>query len=168
MSYSKIDPEFKAKWVAALRSGDYIQGRGTLCLVPRSIMDDMEAAGIPMGPSRADAQFCCLGVACDISGGDWEDTGHDIRITPAGDLQPGYPSDSREHRKEWGPTTEFARWDWTSTNAQFVPAGANDGFPFLPDSPLDGHKSAASMLVDFNDDSKNTFDEIADWIEENL
>ena len=37
--------EYKAKWVAALRSGDYEQGRGQL---------------------NRDGKFCCLGVLSDI------------------------------------------------------------------------------------------------------
>jgi hypothetical protein len=44
--YQKIDPEFKAEWVAALRSGRYAQGQGCLRTV--------------------DNTFCCLGVACDL------------------------------------------------------------------------------------------------------
>jgi hypothetical protein len=51
-----IDPEFKKEWVAALRSGYYKQGKYKLRNSPR-------------------AQYCCLGVACDISAkrgiGDW-------------------------------------------------------------------------------------------------
>lgn len=41
----KLDPELKAKWLAALRSGEYKQGR--YCL-------------------STDNGFCCLGVLCDI------------------------------------------------------------------------------------------------------
>ena len=44
----KLPPEFKTKWVKALRSGKYIQGRDTL-------LDD-------------NGQYCCLGVACAIQG----------------------------------------------------------------------------------------------------
>jgi len=45
------------KWVEALRSGEYEQGKGILC------MDD-EISG--------DWKYCCLGVACDIFvEGDW-------------------------------------------------------------------------------------------------
>ena len=40
-----MTPEFKAAWVAALRSGKYQQGRGAL---------------------RKGDTFCCLGVACDL------------------------------------------------------------------------------------------------------
>lgn len=45
----KMNPEIKAKWLAALRGGHYHQGQGHLCV-----------AGIPH------AQFCCLGVLCDL------------------------------------------------------------------------------------------------------
>lgn len=43
--------EARARWVEALRSGDYEQGRNRL--------RDMEN------------RFCCLGVACDINGIEW-------------------------------------------------------------------------------------------------
>ena len=44
--------EHRKQWVAALRSGNYTQTRGVL---------------------RNAQGFCCLGVACDISGlGEWE------------------------------------------------------------------------------------------------
>ena len=46
----KMNPAVKAKWVAALRSGDYKQGRGALKATT----------------FRGD-EFCCLGVLCDIS-----------------------------------------------------------------------------------------------------
>ncbi len=44
--------ELRTKWLAALRSGEYAQGRGRL-------------------KNNSD-EFCCLGVACDVSGlGKW-------------------------------------------------------------------------------------------------
>jgi hypothetical protein len=43
-----VNPEVKTKWVAALRSGEYKQGRGLL----------RNGAG----------QYCCLGVLCEIQG----------------------------------------------------------------------------------------------------
>lgn len=47
-----LDPEFKAKWIAALRSGEYRQGKHYL---------------------REGSRFCCLGVACNlIDPGAWE------------------------------------------------------------------------------------------------
>lgn len=47
-----MNAELKAKWLAALRSGEYVQGEGRL-----------------RGEGNS---YCCLGVLCDISGlGDW-------------------------------------------------------------------------------------------------
>lgn len=43
-----LDPEFKAKWVAALRSGEYQQGR------------------LHLHPSKD--TYCCLAVACIVDG----------------------------------------------------------------------------------------------------
>jgi hypothetical protein len=51
-----MNPDIKAKWIAALRSGEYKQATGRL--------------------RRGDA-FCCLGVLCDLhrqeTGGEWKD-----------------------------------------------------------------------------------------------
>lgn len=48
-----MDKAFKAKWLEALRSGKYKQGRKKL--------------------RSEDDEFCCLGVLCDISGqGQWK------------------------------------------------------------------------------------------------
>ena len=58
MSEAKMNPEVKAEWVAALRSGKYEQGRNKL----------WGAQG-----------FCCLGVLCDMharaTGAQWEKVG---------------------------------------------------------------------------------------------
>lgn len=53
--------ELLKKWVDALRSGKYKQGAGGLL--------------------RPNAEYCCLGVLCDVSGmGQWvEELGHDTR-----------------------------------------------------------------------------------------
>jgi hypothetical protein len=48
--YEKIDPEFKSKWVSALRSGNYSQAHGAL-----------KSEGL-----SSSAAFCCLGVGCDL------------------------------------------------------------------------------------------------------
>jgi hypothetical protein len=55
-----MNPEYKAKWIAALRSGAYKQGREAL---------------------RNDDEFCCLGVLCDvIDQNGWENY-QDDRVT---------------------------------------------------------------------------------------
>jgi|NOAtaT_7_FD_contig_51_3539868_length_6068_multi_5_in_0_out_0_5 hypothetical protein len=48
----KMNKETKEKWVAALRSGDYAQGEGSLCC---------------QDYNPKEYHFCCLGVLCDIS-----------------------------------------------------------------------------------------------------
>jgi hypothetical protein len=45
-----MDPDRKAEWVAALRSGEYVQGRDAL---------HVRHGGV--------SRFCCLGVACDLA-----------------------------------------------------------------------------------------------------
>jgi hypothetical protein len=42
----EMNPEIRAQWITALRSGDYEQGRSVL---------------------RQDDLFCCLGVLCDLA-----------------------------------------------------------------------------------------------------
>lgn len=48
----KLEPEFKAKWLEALRSGKFKQAKGTL----------------REEPPQGGIGYCCLGVACEISG----------------------------------------------------------------------------------------------------
>lgn len=48
----KIDPILKEKWISALRSGQYKQGRGRL--------------------RNEDDHYCCLGVLCEVMGIPWE------------------------------------------------------------------------------------------------
>ncbi len=49
----KLPQEFKKKWVDALRSGEYQQGKGYLMY---------------RGGSNKKDEYCCLGVACVIAG----------------------------------------------------------------------------------------------------
>lgn len=44
-----MNPEIKAKWVAALRSGEYLQGTGQL-----------------LNTYSGASKYCCLGVLCDL------------------------------------------------------------------------------------------------------
>jgi hypothetical protein len=48
-----MNPNIKAQWVEALRSGEYQQGSGML----KYYDDEID-----------EARFCCLGVLCDILG----------------------------------------------------------------------------------------------------
>lgn len=59
ITYPKLKPSFKAKWIAALRSGEYARGCGFLCRTGKKY-----------------DYFCCLGVACDIvAPGEWHGSG---------------------------------------------------------------------------------------------
>ncbi len=53
-----MNPDIKAKWVAALRSGKYRQSRNRL-------REFSLATGEVYG-------YCCLGVLCDVVGADWQ------------------------------------------------------------------------------------------------
>ena len=61
----RMDPAVKAKWLAALRSGDYLQARDDLRVVDEHGVDS----------------YCCLGVLCDLYrkdvGGAWGSGTHD-------------------------------------------------------------------------------------------
>ncbi len=48
---NRMNPEIKQKWIKALRSGDYRQGRGKL-----------SRANFVTG----DYEYCCLGVLCEV------------------------------------------------------------------------------------------------------
>lgn len=57
-----MDKDVKKRWVDALRSGEYKQGRGALCYEEES--SDGESS---------EFYFCCLGVLIDVElYGDWE------------------------------------------------------------------------------------------------
>lgn len=50
---TRMNPEVKTRWLEALRSGEYVQGREVLHL----------AADVA-GPEQ---RFCCLGILCDLA-----------------------------------------------------------------------------------------------------
>lgn len=58
-----MNPELKAKWVAALRSGKYEQGHEYL---------------------NKDGKFCCLGVLCDVAGLHWAEATPIVGKIPEG------------------------------------------------------------------------------------
>lgn len=52
-----MNPEIKAQWVAALRSGDFRQGTGCLHRVQQNEPDSVDQSNRP-------DTYCCLGVLC--------------------------------------------------------------------------------------------------------
>ena len=75
-----LPKEFKEKWIKALKSGNYVQGSGSL----RKEMDNTNnTSSMPT--------YCCLGVACSVAGvpeeyitGEWIDyvDGYEYDVVP--------------------------------------------------------------------------------------
>lgn len=102
--------DLKAKWLAALRSGQYDQGTGML--------------------RTLDNKFCCLGVLLEIA---------------------GFPC-----VEDGGSCYRYLNGDG-ATSATSLPKG----FPGKDELPW-------VNLMKMNDDSRETFPQIADWIETNI
>jgi len=118
----KLPADFKAKWVEALRSGDYEQGDYAL---------------------RSVGGFCCLGVACDLSGVEWIKDQDDCYTTEAG-------NDCFPTADELGDRAISVLLQNTSVRNTF-------------DEPVTVMREIAN-----HNDMGAPFSEIADWIEENL
>ena len=110
-------------WVEALRSGDYKQGKGAL--------------------RTADGDYCCLGVACEIS-----------------------PVVERQDR-EYHPLPQYvSKTDYRDRSQATLPAavqewlGLEAGNPYAADDHGVGH-----TLATWNDVEEADFDKIADLIE---
>lgn len=74
-----MNPVEKAKWVAALKSGNFPQAGGAL---------------------KTDEGFCCLGVLCEVSGlGEWEKEKTNVDVLDS-ESQMGYPY-SKANTKVW-------------------------------------------------------------------
>lgn len=124
------------KWVEALRSGEYRQGKGYL--------------------QTGDGRFCCLGVACEISGL-VEVAPPPERVTAkTGEFYTG----GGERLAYINPTDES---DWSRV---VLPVAVQDWLGLDRDNPYltwgDDRREAANL----NDEFDLSFSEIADLIEE--
>ena len=108
--------EFKDKWLVALRSGDYKQGKDYL---------------------RKGNEYCCLGVAAEISG--------DLRMTTTRNGLIFYVLNSE------GDQTETS---YTGPNNE------------LSDERLDSEYNFVGTLIIMNDHDQHTFEQIADYLED--
>ena len=130
--YGKMNPEFKAKWLAALRSGEYKQIEGALRLV------EYDKVG-----------YCCLGVACEISGqGTWVPYAY-------GSAALGFRLNDDFLPEELGGRYNTARIPLTLRHFLGISQEAED----LVLQMNDGN---------YGETAPKTFTEIAQWIEENL
>jgi hypothetical protein len=122
--------EHMQQWVDALRSGKYTQGRSAL--------------------RNRDDEYCCLGVACDVSGtGKWR---------PTGEIY-----DAEGKATDWyytyGPDDDSRL---RGTSAALLPEDVMDWLGVGMDNPILARKHA----TDWNDVMSASFDTIADLIEE--
>jgi hypothetical protein len=120
---SPLHKERIKKWVDTLRSGDYKQGTGQL---------------------YDNGYYCCLGVACEISGlGKWV-----AGLTKCDDLKVSiYITDNS--------------WAWGT-----LPLEVSDYFGLPFSDPIVTFKDNPHCLSTLNDSTRLSFEEIADLIEE--
>lgn len=109
---------FAEKWITALRSGDYEQGKSAL---------------------KSENKYCCLGVACAING-----------FTELGKAQFIAPNNT------FGITANNGTKD------------INKIIKSIPKLLIGNEKNHfVELVTDMNDNDKS-FEEIADWIEQNV
>jgi hypothetical protein len=137
-----MNKQAKAEWVAALRSGKYRQGIGSLAVVD---------------PDTGAEAHCCLGVACEVFG---ERLGLTVDVRDC--------DNTGRLRKGW-IDPENGGWE---ANVLPISVAFHLGFdeyntnPRLGEPVLVGEFERLS-LAELNDQGK-TFPEIADIIEEQL
>jgi hypothetical protein len=129
------------KWVEALRSGEYRQGKGHL-----TVLDSEEQ----------ERSYCCLGVACEISGVtdpvevvDSPNTGDPI-LSWSGEFAYS-PTDDEENSRFFPPREVL---DWLGLEAY------NPPLTFVSDTG-----SQSICAAEANDTFGKSFEEIADAIE---
>lgn len=126
-----MNPEIKARWVAALRSGEYEQGKNFL---------------------NRDGKFCCLGVLSEIAVQDGViDPPEEVGLA-SGDLLEGLAYDgcrghlSQEVSKWAGFPSEYDNWNQEEIYDS-IPRVLVDGEP-CPLSYLNDHGKNFSELAD--------------------
>lgn len=139
----KMSKEFLEKWTTALRSGEYQQGSGCL---------------------HNNDRYCCLGVACTISGIEKS------IISPNNIYETGYIDDIESEFLTTELLHSFVDND-KGKLFQYIVAAFNDGdiIYLKPDF------SSINAVIKYDDDfviNKDrkiySFEEIADWLEENV
>ena len=133
MAYSESEiQEHRRQWVEALRSGKYEQDKGQM---------------------RSDDGYCCLGVACDISGlGEWSGDEGDPAYT--------YGTDEDQHDTALPEPVK----DWLGVESEVVTLP--EKIAFIDDR--DGTGAFNTNALDSANDNGASFKQIADVIERML
>jgi hypothetical protein len=130
-----MNPEIKAQWLAALRSGEYTQTNGAL----------------RREDSDGSVGFCCLGVLCDVLAKDGK-----VKYEP----EAGYP-DLRNYGAGVDSEGDFV--SGSAFSLPYVVCElvgiSTDAGEF---EDAEGHNRS---LISLNDSQGKTFPEIADFIE---
>lgn len=132
------------RWVAALRSGNYQQGRGALASRER----DTSKGELEFGPDK----YCCLGVLCEIALQERVPI-ETVESSPGNVIGPR--SDQWMRSRSYDVATDFL----PPSVQSWAGMETNDGTPT--------NDVGEPSLSDLNDDDHYSFSQIADFIEEN-
>jgi hypothetical protein len=138
-----MNAEIKAQWVAALRSGDYIQGKSRLATIR----------------GNGTVEYCCLGVLCDVA----VKSGLDIAVCE-GDVTSGTTSGSEFAPLYYGDAAgllpdSVVQWAGLESVAE-----EDSGGEYRVDIEVDGYTYDLAQM----NDCGSTFAEIADTIAQHL
>lgn len=144
----KMNPERKALWVAALRSGQYEQ------------IGDMLCCALTNEPDPGRWGYCCLGVACDVK----DPKGWRIAKNR------GFYEATYDNEVAALPTSVI-RWLWDlpdDADIMIRSGYISPHDPYVLVSPRSGDKKRWVALSELNDSYNWDFNRIADVIEEQL
>lgn len=134
-----VNKELVKKWVEALRSGKYKQGRKAL--------------------RNKNDEFCCLGVLCDISK---KDLGIDWEPEENGEFE---AFEAYVMEKNGGVLPDRV-WEYIGREATDYKVQISITNPKLPDFIAKNYPSGDLYLATLNDTYGLSFEQIADIIEE--
>ncbi len=133
-----MNPEVKAKWLAALRSGDYQQGRSALA---------------------QNGQYCCLGVLCELA------VQEDVISKYTTDEATYYGKDVSEDNWAFEGNSSYLPKAVAEWAGLFRGSDTNWGYNYSnPGFRVDGGEVKLSHL----NDAGSSFQVIADKIEQNF
>lgn len=142
----KMKPEVKEKWLAHLRSGEFIQATGNLKKVPADSVPDEMSWEEPL-PEGVQCAYCCLGVLCEVAVQDSIiDAASQATGSEWGDTDPG-------DKVYYYDYFRYANHEDLPAQEVYDYAGVND--------------AVGSWLASQNDQGR-TFGQIANWIEKYL
>jgi hypothetical protein len=143
----KLHPARKAAWLYALRSGDYLQGQGQLKIETEE------------GP-----RYCCLGVACEVSGvGQWDFNG-DFESYRTGRFQDGNAAEYDD--RSWSTLTRRVAGWLQGVDGVSVVTDFTVEYLGVTDFTVE-YLGERRLLSGLNDEGVS-FSTIADLIEEQL